>query len=309
MSRFVCICGLYQSAYSFCRQCGKELPEQVKRKDTQSRIEHDKSPSFVHDVCRNNGAKFCPYCRDNLQQVADQQDVSQWVSGQLAVSQGQQIQAKEVLLVLLLLDDSGSIEGSDNTQAVIDGYNGFVEALKTSPGEVRVKTMFLNNKRDNPFQHPSEVQLLTRQTYRPNEGTPLFLRSTQALDHVINEARDLVSQGFTVRTMTFIFTDGGDNQSGLITASNVKLIVDVMLTTSTHIIGGCAANDGRTNFWQVFASMGVPEQWVKVLKNDASEIRESVTGMGTMASHASTDYKSFTKTSQTGFDRKDNGKK
>lgn len=237
-----------------------------------------------------------------------QQDVSGWVGNQLVARKGQ-LQTKEILLVLLLLDDSGSIEGSGNTQAVIDGYNGFVEALKTAPGEVRVKTMFLNNKRDNPFQRPKELQLLTRQTYRPNEGTPLFLRSTQALDHVINEARDLATQGFAVRTMTFIFTDGGDNQSGLITALNVKLIVDVMLTTSTHIIGGCAINDGRTNFWQVFASMGIPEQWVKVLKNDASEIRETVTGMGTMASHASTDYESFTKTSQTGFDRKDNGKK
>lgn len=236
----------------------------------------------------------------------DKQEVSVWVGNQLVPQKGQ---AKEILLVLLLVDDSGSIAGSGNTQAVIDGYNGFVEALKNAPGEVRIKTMFLNNKRDVPFQHPNEVEPLSRQTYRPTEQTPLFLRSTQALDHVINEARDLAAQGFTVRTMSFIFTDGGDNQSGLITASNVKLVVDVMLTTATHVVGGCAVSDGQTNFWQVFASMGIPEQWVKVLKNDPSEVRESMTQMGTMASHASTNYESYSQTSQTGFGRPKNGDK
>ncbi len=310
MSRFLCNCGFDQTAYSFCRQCGKELPEQAKRADSESRIQHDKTPSLVHVIVRRDmGANFCPHCGDNLRQVVDQQDVSQWVGSQLAVQQGQQIRAKEILLVLLLLDDSGSIKDSGNTQAVIDGYNGFVEALKTAPSEVRVKTMFLNNKRDIPFQHPKEVQLLTRQTYRPTEQTPLFLRSTQALDSIIKEAQDLVREGMTVRTMTFIFTDGGDNQSNGINASHVKIMADVMLTTGTHVIGGCAVNDGRTNFWQVFASMGIPEQWVKVLKNDASEIRESVADMGTMASTASTDYESFSQTNQTGFGPRDRGKK
>lgn len=230
----------------------------------------------------------------------NQQEVSLWVGNQLVQRQGQ-LKTKEILLVLFLVDDSGSIEGSNNTQAVIDGYNGFVEALKNAPGEVRIKTMFLNNKRDIPFQHPQEVESLSRQTYRPTEQTPLFLRSTQALDYIINEARDLTKQGLTVRTMSFIFTDGGDNQSGLITASHVKLVVDVMLTTGTHIVGGCAVNDGQTNFWQVFASMGIPEQWVKVLKNNPTEVRDGMSQMGTMASHASTDLDSYTQTSQTGF--------
>lgn len=306
MSRFTCSCGFNQTAYSFCRQCGNELPEQVKMTNSESRVEHDKDSNFVHTVVRDMGAKFCPHCGDNLQQAVKQQDVSQWVGGQLVAQYGQ-VQAKEVLLVLLLLDDSSSIEGSGNTQAVIDGYNGFIEALKGAPGEVRIKTIFLNNKVETPFQHPSEVHPLTRHTYRPTEQTPLFLRSTQALDFIIKESQDLAREGTTVRTMTFIFTDGGDNQSNGINASHVKIMVDVMLTTGTHIVGGCAVNDGHTNFWQVFASMGIPEHWVKVLKNDPSEIRDSMTQMGTMSSVASTDYDSYSQTSQTGFGRRNNG--
>lgn len=230
----------------------------------------------------------------------NQQEMSVWVESQL-VAPRREIQAKEVLLVLFLVDDSGSIEGGGNTQAVIDGYNGFMEALRNAPGEVRVKTMFLNNLIDLPFQNPKDVGLLSERTYGPTAGTPLFLRSVQALNSVLNEAKSLVAQGFTVRTMSFIFTDGGDNQSGLITASNAKVVVDVMLTTGMNIVGGCAVNDGRTNFWQVFISMGIPEHWIKVLKNDRTEVREHMTEMGTMASGASTGHESYTQTSQTGF--------
>src|SRR3989344_8461206 len=96
----------------------------------------------------------------------DQQEVSVWVGSQL-VPQKAQLQKNEILLVLLLLDDSGSIEESGNTQAVIDGYNGFLGEVKTSLGGIRIKTMFLNNEMDIPFQNPNEVQLLSHQTYRP----------------------------------------------------------------------------------------------------------------------------------------------
>lgn len=230
----------------------------------------------------------------------EKQDVSSWVGNQLVLKHGQ-LKAKEVLLALLLVDDSGSIEGSGNTKAVIDGYNGFLEALQGSPGEVRIKTMFLNNRVDVPFQSPREVQPLSCETYRPNHGTPLYLRSVEALQALLNEARQLAERGITVRTMTFIFTDGGDNQSGDTAASDVKTIVDVMLTTGTHIVGGCAVNDGCTNFWHVFAAMGIPEHWVKVLKNDPQDIRNTFRDVGESASFASRDGDSFIQTSQTGF--------
>lgn len=226
--------------------------------------------------------------------------MSLWVGNSL-IRQDRELQQNEVLLVLLLVDDSGSIRGSGNTQAVIDGYNGFLEALQGSPGEVRVKTMFLNNDVDTPFQHPSEVQPLSGETYRPNQSTPLYLRSVAALRAMLAEAREGADRGIVVRTMTIIFTDGDDNQSGGTSASDVKTIVDVMMTTGTHIVGACAVHDGGTNFWHVFMSMGIPEHWVKVLKNDPQEIRSSFRDVGNSTSFASRDGDSFTQTSQTGF--------
>lgn len=229
-----------------------------------------------------------------------QQEVTGWVSEQLAPHQ-ESAQLKEVLLVLLLLDDSGSIEGAGNTQAVIDGHNGFVEALRGAVGEVRLKTMFLNRAVEKPFQHPDAVELLSRQTYRPDGGTPLFLRSLEALEQIDVVARELSVQGITTRTMSFIFTDGGDNGSGIITSAHVKPTVDALLLAGTNIVGGCAVSDGGTNFWRVFASMGIPEHWIRVLRNDPRHVRDNLTTMGTMASGASTGPESFTRTSQTGF--------
>lgn len=211
------------------------------------------------------------------------------------------LQKQDVLLVLLLLDDSGSISGSGNTQAIIDGYNEFLKVLENAPGEVRVKTMFLNNIGNGSFLETKYIEKLTKQTYHPSGETPLFSRSVDALGYIIQEAKKLTREGKTVRTMTLIFTDGGDNHSGTTTCVDVKRIVDIMLTTDTHIIGGCAVNDYKTNFWQVFTSMGIPEHWIKVLKNDPREVKKTVTGFGSLVSTASTSQDLFSTTSRTGF--------
>lgn len=233
----------------------------------------------------------------------NQQEVSGWVDNQLVPQKGGELATKDIFLVMLLLDDSGSIEEAGNTQAVIDGYNLFVEELKNALGEVRVKTVFLNGygRPAMPFQLPREMEALSSQTYRPAGYTPLFSRSLEALNQVDFEARQLTLQGFTVRTMTLIFTDGCDNASGNTIAWHVKRVVSPMLSSGMHIVGGCAVNDGCTNFWQVFASMGIPEHWIKVLKNNPTAVQEGVSQMGTVASVASTDENSFTYTSQTGF--------
>lgn len=229
------------------------------------------------------------------------QDIEKWAGLQLVTNNGR-IQKRDILLVVLLIDDSGSIATSHNTKAVIAGFNGFRKALLNAPGEVRLKTMFLNNTTaDTSFLDPKEVQELTRLTYRPNGNTPLFLRSVEALACVIKEAKKLTQQGRTVRTMTFIFTDGCDNESGSTTAANVKVVVDVLLTTDTHIVGGCAVSDGATNFSKVFVSMGIPENWIRILKNDSGEVENTVIDLGAMAAEASTSRDIFYETSQTGF--------
>jgi hypothetical protein len=165
--------------------------------------------------------------------------------------------------------------------------------------------MFLNDRSTTEFFcAPKEAQKLTRQTYHPSGNTPLFSRSVEALEDVLYEARRLTAQGKMVRTMTIIFTDGGDNGPSNAMAHDVKRIVDIMLTTGSHIVGACAVNDSQTNFWRVFTEMGIPENWIKVLDNTPRSVTESVIDLGSMASMASTGRHEFNETSQTGFYKK-----
>lgn len=232
----------------------------------------------------------------------DKQELSVWMGSQVAPV-GAIVPQRELLLVRLLVDDSGSIESAGNTQAVIDGYNSFLEVLRDSPSDVRVSRWFLNSRLGGgrSFRRPADSPLLSREIYQPGPCTPLFARSVESLESVLEAARQAVEQGYIVRTMTFIFTDGADNASGGVTAVSVRNIVNAMLSTGTHIVGACAVNDGCTNFWQVFAEMGIPERWVKVLKSDHREIRRSFRQMGAMASHSSMGGDSFTEVSETGF--------
>ncbi|MBI3251662.1 MAG: VWA domain-containing protein [Candidatus Andersenbacteria bacterium] len=222
---------------------------------------------------------------------------------ELSLSQGglQKADKKEILLVLFLIDDSGSIQGAGNTQAVIDGCNSFLERLQASPGNVQLKIMFLNRRTETGFQELGDVVPLTGDTYRPDGNTPLYLRGQEGLRHLLSEARRLVEDGYIVRTFTIFFTDGGDNASGDARVSDVKILADVMWTTGTHIIGGCAVSDGHTNFWEVFASMGIPERWIKVLANTQAGVRQVFAQAGDTVFESSVDAGSFEQTSRTGF--------
>lgn len=210
-------------------------------------------------------------------------DIAQW-SGQVAPTQDQ------ILLVRFLLDDSSSIKEGGNTGAVIEGYNGCLDTMMQAPGKVYVRTSFLNNTGAvESFASPKNAERLTPRTYRPSGNTPLFRRSAEVLQSVLRNTKRLTQEGKTARSMTIIFTDGGDSYNGG-TAQDVKRIVDAMLATGDHIVGACAVNDGYTNFWEVFMSMGISERWIKVLDNNHEAVSQTMVDLGTMASSATINF-------------------
>lgn len=216
-------------------------------------------------------------------------------------------EAKEISLVLLLMDNSTSIRVAGNEQAVIDGYNEFIDVLKAGTGRIRFKTMFLNSSVEIPFQPLANVQSLSCETYRLFRGTPLFARARDALMAMMEEAAVYHEQGYAVRTMSFFFSDGGNNH-GVVGAPEVRFCAKTMLATENHIIGACAVDDGYTNFWEVFASMGVPKWWIWVLKNNPGEVRKAIETLGNIAAAASTDAQSFRQARETGFGPADESK-
>jgi hypothetical protein len=187
------------------------------------------------------------------------------------------VAASEVVLLTMMPDDSQSIAGAGNTEAVRDGHNFVLEALGRSKqsGEVLGHTRYLNGDVLFPYTALDHAVKMTPANYDPRHGTPLFDQTVVLLGTVIAKAQQLAQAGIAVRTVTLIITDGGDYGSTRCRAADVAAIVKDMLAQENHIVAAMGINDGTTDFKKVFKSMGIPDRWVLTPGNSASEIRRA----------------------------------
>ena len=187
------------------------------------------------------------------------------------------VTASEVVLLTMMPDDSGSIASAGNTDAVRDGHNFVIEALRKSKqsGEVLAHTRYLNGDVLCPYTALDNAVTMTTANYNPIHATPLFDQSCVVLGTVIAKAQELAQAGIAVRTVTLIITDGGDSGSMRCTPADVKALVDDMLAQENHIVAAMGISDGSTDFKKVFAAMGIPDRWILTPGNSASEIRRA----------------------------------
>ena len=185
------------------------------------------------------------------------------------------VTASEVVLVTMMPDDSQSIAGAGNTDAVRDGHNFVLEALRGSKqsGEVLAHTRYLNGFVLCPYTQLEHSVVMTKQNYNPNLGTPLYDQTAVVLGTVIAKAQELAQAGIAVRTV--IITDGGDYRSTRCKPADVAAIVKDMLGQENHIVAAMGISDGSTDFRAVFKSMGIPDRWILTPGNSASEIRRA----------------------------------
>src|SRR3954470_16316466 len=99
--------------------------------------------------------------------------------------------ASEVVLLTMMPDDSQSIAGAGNTDAVRDGHNYVLEALAGSKqsGEVLAHTRYLNGHVLTPYTALAHAVKMTKQNYKPNLGTPLYDQTAVVLGTVIAKAQ------------------------------------------------------------------------------------------------------------------------
>ena len=187
------------------------------------------------------------------------------------------VAASEVVLVTMMPDDSQSIAGAGNTDAVRDGHNFVLDALEGSKqsGEVLAHTRYLNGFVLMPYVALANAEKLTKQNYNQNLGTPLYDQTAVVLGTVIAKAQELAQAGIAVRTVTLIITDGGDYGSTRCKPADVKAIVTDMLAQENHIVAAMGISDGTTDFKAVFRAMGIPDRWILTPGNSASEIRRA----------------------------------
>ncbi len=213
------------------------------------------------------------------------------------------VEASEVTLVTLVIDDSGSIRFvQGNTEAVREGHNGILGALDGSKQKdgILCHTRYLNHGVLYPYCALKDAVKMEAGNYNPDGGTPLYDQVIVTLGSVVAKTQDFEDNGVSVRSVTAIVTDGADTGSRA-SVAHVKALVDDMLKSEKHIICGMGIADGSTNFEQVFADMGIRKEWILTPTNDPKSIRKAFAVVSQSALRASQSAKRFSKAALGGF--------
>ncbi len=211
------------------------------------------------------------------------------------------IATSEVVLVSLLIDDSGSIRHRNNAQAVRDGHNLVLDALDgaKSSAAVLISCSYLNGDVLYPYVTLDNAVRMDASNFDPNGLTPLYERSEVVLTTTAAKMAEFENGGVTARAITVIVTDGGDN-NGPTAPPSTRRMVEGLLRSEQHIIAGVGVDDGNTDFRAVFGSMGVPDEWVLTPGNSPSEIRAAFHTISQSAVRAS-QTATFSQTAMGGF--------
>lgn len=193
-----------------------------------------------------------------------------------------QIESSEVVLVTLMIDDSGSIKNANNEQIVRDGYNLVLDALTDSSrlsqaqiDSILIHTCYLNGGDLYEYRPVINADRMDTNNYHGSGGTPLYDQSVVLLGKIIAKAQEFANEGVAVRTVTLIVTDGHDESSRRATARDVSQVMKDALAAETNIVAGMGIDDEWTDFKQVFSEMGVRDEWILTPGNTANEIRSA----------------------------------
>lgn len=226
------------------------------------------------------------------------------------------VKASEVILLSMLVDDSGSIRFSGNAQTVRSGHNFVLESLLASKqsSNVLVHTSYLNGHILYPFlplsiidenerkqsgkivyvQNPL-VEKMNGTNYNPNLGTPLYDQAVVMLGRVLAKYQEFADGGVMARTITMLITDGADQHSTRANAASVRSLVKD-LAGEHHIVAGMGIDDGgNTDFRQIFRDMGIIDEWILTPGASAAEIRRAFQVFSQSAIRASQSAAQFTK--------------
>lgn len=139
----------------------------------------------------------------------------------IATTKGKMSDASKVTTVVhVLLDGSGSMESCRNV--TIDGYNEYVNSLKSDGGKYKFSLTSFDSDpegrlRLNKVHHSvfiDDVPKLTRESYVPNGGTPLY----DAFCTVLKDVKSRKDE----KHLFVVLTDGHENASREHTATDMK---------------------------------------------------------------------------------------
>ena len=213
------------------------------------------------------------------------------------------IQSSEVVLVSIMVDDSGSIRFDNNSQTVRDGHNMVLDALNASKqgDSILAHTRYLNGHILFPYSGLDDAVRLDTSNYNPNLGTPLYDQSVPFLGTVLAKTQEFSDNGVPARSVSLIVTDGGDEHSMRANADTVKTIVEDMLMRENHIIAFMGIKSSHYDATQIATDMGIRPEWILTPDNDPSDIRKAFEVFSKSAVAASQNAGQFSQTAIGGF--------
>lgn len=215
------------------------------------------------------------------------------------------VKASEVLLVTMLIDDSGSISTCRNEDNVRQGVNLVLEALGQSKQKdgILVYCKYFNEDAPlYPYVPLDQAIKLDTSNYIPNGGTPLYDQIAVVLGTVLAKSQEFVNAGVAVRSVTLIVTDGANEHSKKHKSpGSIKPLVLDVRRAETHIVAAMGIDDGRTPFKAIFEEAGIDSRWILTPKNSPSEIRRAFELASQSALRASQAAGSFSQVAGGGF--------
>lgn len=184
------------------------------------------------------------------------------------------IEATEVTLVSLLIDDSGSMGGFE--KAVIDGHKELLDALKGSKQKESFLVGMWALNRGVPYHSYVKVddaEKLDGRNYRPSGGTPLVDCWMEMLAANVAYAQQLRASGTAVRSIAVVITDSEDNMSRKFRVADAKMLAEDLLKSEQFILA-MVGTGVESTFRDMARQMGVPDGSVLVAGKTASEIRK-----------------------------------
>lgn len=217
------------------------------------------------------------------------------------------VEASEVTLVAMLIDDSSSISRIPNgPQAVCAGQNVVIEALQGSKQKdgILVGTWRMNQDEPvHPFVPLDQAVLMENGVnYEAYGETPLYRKSVMVLGTVSAEVQRFYDDYFVpARAVFIVVTDGHDEDysaTKTYTASDVATLIESL--QENIIVQFMGIQSTRVNFHRIAGEMGVMSKWVLTPDNNESEIRKAFQLASQSAVRASQSAASFSQTAQAG---------
>ncbi|MDH5532995.1 MAG: hypothetical protein OEX81_01035 [Candidatus Pacebacteria bacterium] len=137
--------------------------------------------------------------------------------------------------------------------------------------------------------------------YHPTGGTPLYKHAITFWSTMIAKTQEAKESGVGVRSVSMLMSDGADEHSGGVKASDAANLSQDMLDSERHIVCGMGIELRGTDFRVVFGSMGIPDSWILTPGNSDQEIRAAFQTFSESAVSASQSGASFSQTSLGGF--------